>query len=80
LEIHNKALLDESDWEQGTRTVTFFSQNISSVIADASVYSLSEDFEHSFDKIEVAGDDFTLQAEVEGNVSFAHNRMKITLE
>ena len=79
LEIHNKALSDENDWEQKRKKVVFFVQNFSEVIINDTPLSLTKDTEKSFDKIELTGEDFKFKAESKGEIYISDNVIKIDL-
>lgn len=79
LEIHNKALSDENDWEQKRKKVVFFIRNFSELIINDSPLSLTKDIEKSFDKIELAGENFKFEAESKGKINIYNNIIKIDL-
>ena len=79
LEIHNKALSDESDWEQKRKKVVFFIRNLAELTINDSLLSLTEDIEKSFDKIALAGEDFKFEAESKGKIKIYNNIIKIDL-
>ncbi len=79
LEIHNKALSDENDWEKKRKKVVFFIRNFSDVIINDTPLSLTKDTEKSFDKIKLAGEDFKFEAESEGKINIYDNIIKIDL-
>lgn len=79
LEIHNKALSDENDWELKRKKVVFFIRNFSELIINDTPLSLTKDIEKSFDKIELAGEDFKFKAESKGKINIYDNIIKIDL-
>ena len=79
LEIHNKALSDESDWEKKRKKVVFFVQNLSEVNINDTPLSLTKDIEKSFYKIKLAGEDFKFETESMGKINIYGNIIKIDL-
>ena len=80
LEIHDKAILDQNDWEKRKKKVVFYSNNPFDLILDNSPIESTQDMECSFNKIKLAGNDFRFEAEIRGNVSLKKNEIIINLE
>lgn len=80
LDIHEKALFDENDWEQSMKKIVFFSDSLSSIILDNSSVGFTQDMEQRFKKIKLEGDSFKFEAEIKGRVSLNKNGIIINLE
>lgn len=80
LEIHEKALFDENDWEKSIKKVVFFSDSVSSILIDDTSIELTQDIEQRFKKIKIEGDDYKLEADINGSISLNKDGMIINLE
>ena len=80
LEIRDKAILDENDWEKKRKKVVFYSNHLSSLIIDGIATKLTKDIEQRFKKIRIEGDSFSFESEIEGRYFFKNNVIIINLE
>jgi len=80
LEIHDKALFDENDWQKKRKKVIFYANHISSLILDDTPIELTKDIEKRFKKMTIEGDNFRLETEIEGKYFFKNKGITINLE
>ena len=77
LELHNKALLDRSDWENKRKNVVFYVKNISELIINNTTIALTKDIDMDFDGIKLLGEEFKLEVINGGRIKFHDNIIEI---
>ncbi|MBD3412902.1 MAG: hypothetical protein GF421_00525 [Candidatus Aminicenantes bacterium] len=79
LEVHNKGIFDQTDWEKKRKKVIFFADEISSVKVDGETVSEEKPMERNFNQIQIIGDDFKLEIKTQGHLSIQDNKITITI-
>lgn len=80
LEIHDKALLDENNWQTRRKTVTFYSAQISSIMLNGSSSERKEETDWRFTKLKIEGDNFRFEANTKGTIHYKKKKIIISLE
>jgi hypothetical protein len=77
--LQNAGLLDENDWDAGTKKLVFFVPNITSMSLDGELVQIAETGQRRFESVEVAGPNLELKYCKEGTVTFADHRVIVSL-
>lgn len=70
LEVHNKGLLDQSDWDNNRKRVLFFVPNMTEIKLDGRSVDLRKPMSVNFISIEISGSDFKFKAESKGVLKY----------
>ena len=73
LEIHNKALFEETDFEHKRKKVVFFIKDLAELNINNNLATLKKESKKSFNKIRLVGEDFKFEFENEGKMNFCDN-------
>jgi len=70
-------ILDESDWNNRYKTVTFFVNNISEFRIHGSQLDLPGNFEKEFHSIQITGEEFKIDIEMKGDIIVLDKNIEI---
>ncbi|NOX66228.1 MAG: hypothetical protein GXO85_10680 [Chlorobi bacterium] len=74
LEIRDRAIYDQNNWEKRTKKVVFYTNSLSNVILDESLFKTEQDIKQNFQKIKLKGDNFNFEANTQGNIYISRDK------
>ncbi len=80
LEIHDRGVLDENNWQNRRKTVTFYTAQIRSLMLDGKPVEGELNTEQKFTRIKIEGHHFQLEAHTKGAIQYKKNAIIINLE
>lgn len=79
LQLHKRGVLEKNDWDEKKKAVVFYAAAIDTVLLDGGAIPMNEDFQHTFEAIELFGHNVHFSAHTPGAVTAAGRNIKITL-